>query len=83
MEGSLGSSSAENFTISLILASFQLIGTVLVDQQQWKRLSKAWVKDGYLLKTWYGMWSNEAGAKDDLALLMTVWISDMEIGFAR
>ena len=79
-EGSLGSSSAEDFPISLIPASFQLVGTVVVDQQHWKRLSKAWVRDGHLLKTWYGIWSNGAGAEDDLALLMTVWISDMEIG---
>ena len=80
LEGSLGSSSAEDFPISLIPASFQLVGMVDVDQQHWKRLSKARVRDGHLLKTWYGIWSNGAGAEDDLALLMTVWISGKEIG---
>ena len=31
---------------------------------------------------WYGIWSNGTSAEDDLrsALLMTVWISGMEIG---
>ena len=53
---------------------------LLHDKQNWKRLGKAWVRDGHLLKTWYRIWSNGARAEDDLALLMTVWISDMEIG---
>ena len=57
LEGSLGSSSADDFPISLIPARFQLVGMVDVDQQHWKRLSKAWVRDGHLLKTWYGIWS--------------------------
>ena len=38
------------------------------------------MRDGHLLKTWYGTWSNGVGAAEDLALLMTIWISDMEIG---
>ena len=38
------------------------------------------MRDGHLLNTWYGIWSNGAGVEDDLALLMTVWISGMEIG---
>ena len=66
LDGNLIGSSAEFFPISLIAANFQQVGTVEVDQHNWKRSKRVSVSDGHLLKIWYDTRSNGDG--EDVAI---------------
>ena len=53
----------------------QACGTVCVNKQWLNMCSRAGIKDGYVFRTVYGIWSTGLGLDADLALAITLLTS--------